>query len=68
MARIKVKDLPQSDELDRKAMSTIVGGARAAVRPLALDAAALRGVRIVDYPPGFGRDRPVQPDGQSSAD
>jgi hypothetical protein len=56
MAQITIKDLPQSDELDRRAKLSIVGGARAGVRPF-IDPkrAALRGGRIVDYPPGFGR-------------
>jgi hypothetical protein len=39
-----------------------VGGARAGVRPLQLAAAVLpRGVRIVDYPPGFGRRNEATP-------
>jgi hypothetical protein len=59
MARIKVKDLPQSVALDRKAMNAIAGGARTGVRPVDLSGAATRGGRIVDYPPGFGRDRPT---------
>lgn len=57
MALITIQDLPHSTDLDRKAMQAIVGGARAGVRPLqmAVAAAAPRGARIVDYPPGFGR-------------
>ena len=58
MALIDIKDLPQSDELDRQAMLAIVGGARAGTRPTDLVGAALRRGRIVDYPPGFNRDRP----------
>jgi hypothetical protein len=55
MALITIKDLPQSDDLDRKAMQAVVGGARSGVRPLDLaGAAATRDARIVDYPPGFG--------------
>jgi hypothetical protein len=57
MALIKVKDLPQSAALDRKAMQAIVGGARTGVRPVELSGATTG--RIVDYPPGFGRDRPT---------
>jgi hypothetical protein len=57
MALIKVKDLPQSAALDRKAMQAIVGGARTGVRPVDLSGATTRSGRIVDYPPGFGRDR-----------
>lgn len=60
MAHISIKDLPQSDELDRKAMSSIVGGARAGVRPLDLTGATFCSGRIVDYPPGFSRDALVQ--------
>lgn len=63
MALITIKDLPQSDELDRQAMLTIVGGARAGVRP-ADPGATSRSGRIVDYPPGFVRDRPPQANGQ----
>jgi hypothetical protein len=60
MAFITIKDLPQSVELDRSAMLAIAGGARAVVRHSALTATALRGSgRIVDYPPGFGRDQLV---------
>ncbi|RYF14801.1 MAG: hypothetical protein EOO30_16925 [Comamonadaceae bacterium] len=58
MARINVKDLPQSVALDREAMQAIVGGARTGMRPLEVPGATTRGGRIVDYPPGFGRDRP----------
>jgi hypothetical protein len=59
MALIKVKDLQQSAALDRKAMQAIVGGARTGVRPVDLAGATTRSGRIVDYPPGFGRDRPT---------
>ena len=54
MALINIKDLPQSVELDRKAMLAIVGGARAS-RPAGLVATVPRSNRIVDYPPGFAR-------------
>jgi len=57
MALITIKDLPQSIELDRKAMLAIVGGARAGVWPTGLEAATPGSGRIVDYPPGFNRDR-----------
>jgi hypothetical protein len=57
MARITVKDLPQSVALDREAMRAIVGGARTGVRPIDSARPTTRGARIVDYPPGFGRDR-----------
>lgn len=61
MASIHVKDLPQSLDLDRKAMQTIMGGARTVARPVDLPGATNRSHRIVDYPPGFGRDRPTDP-------
>jgi len=64
MALITIKDLPQSDELDRQAMLSIVGGARAGVRPTDVVGAAFRNGRIVDYPPDFVRDGPVQANGQ----
>ena len=55
MALITVKDLEQSDELDREAMQSIVGGARTGARPVQIDQAQAVSGRIVDYPPGFGR-------------
>jgi len=64
MALITIKDLPQSDELDRQAKLSIVGGARAGVRPTDRVGAASRSGRVVDYPPGFVRDTPVQANGQ----
>jgi hypothetical protein len=60
MALITIKDLPQSDELDHRAMLSIAGGARTGVQPVAADAATSRAGRIVDYPPGFHRQGPVQ--------
>jgi len=57
MALIDIKDLPQSVELDRKAMLAIVGGTRVGARPIDLVGATLRAGRIVDYPPGFVRDK-----------
>jgi len=61
MALITIKDLPQSDDLDRQAMLSIAGGARTGVRPVAADADTPHAGRIVDYPPGFHRQGPVQP-------
>jgi hypothetical protein len=59
MALITIKDLPQSDDLDREAMRSIIGGGRIGVWPPPLDQAkAVRG-RIVDYPPGFSRRGPI---------
>lgn len=60
MALITIKDLPQSDELDARAMLSVVGGARAGARPTDLVGAAVRNGRVVDYPPGFVSDTPVQ--------
>jgi len=64
MALINIKDLPQSVELDRKAMLAIVGGARAGARPAHLVAAPFRSGRIVDYPPGFVRESAEEASGQ----
>jgi len=55
MALIIIKDLAQSDDLDREAMRSIVGGASTGARPLQIDRAQAGSGRIVDYPPGFGR-------------
>jgi hypothetical protein len=59
MAVITIKDLSQSDELDREAMRSVTGGARTGVRPVQIDQAMAGSGRIVDYPPGFGC-RPAQ--------
>ena len=60
MALVTVRDLPQSDDLDREAMRSIVGGAAlGARRPLQIDQAKAGSGRIVDYPPGFGRRGPI---------
>ena len=67
MARINIKDLPQSVELDRKAMVAIVGGARAGSPPTGVVGAMFARGRIVDYPPGFVRERSEEPDGQRPA-
>jgi hypothetical protein len=55
MANITINDLPQSDDLDREAMRSIVGGALTGARPVQIDPAKAGSGRIVDYPPGFGR-------------
>jgi hypothetical protein len=62
MALIDIKDLPQSDELDRRAMLAIVGGARTGARPTDLVGTTFLSGRIVDYPPGFVRDKPEDAD------
>jgi N-methylhydantoinase A/oxoprolinase/acetone carboxylase beta subunit len=58
MALISINDLPQSDDLDREAMRSIVGGARTGARPMPINQAAAGGGRIVEYPPGFSRQGP----------
>ena len=59
MAHISIQDLPQSDDLDREAMRSIVGGGRLDLRPAQIDQAEAGSGRIVDYPPGFGRQGPI---------
>jgi hypothetical protein len=59
MTLITIKDLLQSDDLDREAMRSIVGGGRTGARPVQIDQAKVGGGRIVDYPPGFGRRGPI---------
>jgi len=54
---ITIKDLPQSDALDREAMRSVMGGAATGTRPVQVEEAS-KG-RIVDYPPGFGRREPL---------
>jgi len=55
MALITIKDLPQNDDLDRRAMRAIVGGWRTGVPMVRIDQAQAFSDRLVDYPPGFGR-------------
>jgi hypothetical protein len=59
MALITINDLPQSDDLDREAMRSIVGGGSTAARPVQIDQAKGGAGRIVDYPPGFGHQGPT---------
>ena len=59
MAIITIKDLPQSDDLDREAMRSIVGGGATGPRPVQIDQAKGGSDRIVDYPPGFGHQGPT---------
>jgi hypothetical protein len=54
MARITIKDLLQSDDLDREAMRSIVGGGRVGPRLVPTDQVKVGSRRIVEYPPGFG--------------
>ncbi|HJV88609.1 MAG TPA: hypothetical protein VJ698_24300 [Noviherbaspirillum sp.] len=53
MAHIVIKDLPDSMELDRKAMVAIIGGARTRGRPQAIGRTIFGGTRIVNFPTGF---------------
>ena len=62
MALITIEDLPQSDELDREAMRSIVGGGLTGARLVQIDHH-----RIVDYPPGFGRQGSVPAKSQLTA-
>jgi len=55
MATIIIKDLQESVELDRKAMTAITGGARNRTRQPLPAQSILRSTRIVSYPPGFPR-------------
>jgi hypothetical protein len=55
MAHITIEDLQQSDELDREAMRSIVGGTLTGARPARIAQVEAGSERIVDYPRGFGR-------------
>ena len=59
MAVITIKDLPQSDDLDREAMRSVAGGGLKGPPPLHIDQAAGGSGPIVEYPPGFSRQGPV---------
>ena len=51
MAAILIKDLPDSVELDKQAMSAIVGGARSSARPVLRSyATPANSTRIVNFP------------------
>ncbi|HJW24121.1 MAG TPA: hypothetical protein VJ576_04420 [Rhodocyclaceae bacterium] len=52
MAKIVIKDLTESVDLDRQAMVAITGGARIRGRHPLAGYTPLRSNRIVDYPPG----------------
>jgi hypothetical protein len=62
MALITIQDVPQRDDLDREAMRSIVGGGLTGARPVQIDQAKAGSGRIVDYPPGFGRQGPIPAD------
>jgi hypothetical protein len=53
MAKLIIKDLADSVELDREAMAAIVGGARVGARSTSAAPLVPASTRIVEYPPGF---------------
>ncbi|RKF51128.1 hypothetical protein [Paraburkholderia fungorum] len=53
MAKLVIKDLTESVELDRQAMAAIVGGARIGARSSIALQVVPAPTRVVDYPPGF---------------
>lgn len=53
MAKLMIKDLADSLELDREAMAAIVGGARVGARSSVAAPLVPASKRVVDYPPGF---------------
>ena len=55
MARIVIKDLTESVDLDREAMIAIMGGARTPGRQAFPGTTLFRSTRIVNYPAGFAR-------------
>jgi hypothetical protein len=56
MPKIVIKDLTESLDLDRKAMTAIVGGARTRGRQPSPALTATPDNCIVDYPPGVKRN------------
>jgi hypothetical protein len=53
MAKLKIRNLTESVELDREAMAAIVGGARIGTRASLAAPPVATATRVVDYPPGF---------------
>ena len=53
MAKLIIKDLTDSVELDREAMAAVVGGARVGVRLSVAAPLVPVTARVVEYPPGF---------------
>lgn len=53
MAKLIIKDLTESVDLDRQAMAAIVGGARIGARSSVAVPLVPASARVVDYPPGF---------------
>lgn len=54
MSTLKIKDLTDSIDLDRKAMLAIVGGARRTGAVLPYNAQAQQGTRLVNFAGGPG--------------
>ena len=65
MATIAIKDLPDSVELDRQAMTAIVGGARSGAQYGSLLQPAPNPTRLVEYPQGFSSMRQPVPTAKS---
>ncbi|MGF6741159.1 hypothetical protein [Paraburkholderia atlantica] len=53
MAKLSIKDLTESVQLDREAMAAIVGGARVGARSSLAAPLVPAATRVVEYPPGF---------------
>ena len=64
MATIVIKDLTESIDLDRQAMTSIIGGARTRGRFIPTHAAG-SSTRIVNYPRGFAGNLPPLTGGPS---
>jgi hypothetical protein len=60
MASIVIKDLTESVDLDRKAMTAIIGGARTRGRVHGLAQSVFQSNRIVNYPSGFTHRMPQE--------
>jgi len=67
MATIVIKDLSDSIELDRQAMTTIIGGARTRGRQTFPARTLLRHDSIVNYPRGFAGNVPEAPGARLTA-
>ena len=57
MAKLLIKDLSASLDLDRQAMTAIIGGARVRSQFGVALQAQPTAARVVDYPPGFASAR-----------
>jgi len=65
MATIVIKDLTESVDLDRQAMSSIIGGARTRGRQSLPVRTIFNSTRIVNYPRGFAGNLPADTGGPS---